>query len=73
MKMSKTESTTKHWCGTCGQLRKFLALAAEQIQKLPGDQKAEFRRDFRRQMGIPESDQEFLKRCGIFPDLPGED
>jgi len=59
---------TKHWCGTCGQIGKVFKLASEQFQRLSEEEKAEFRRAVDRQFGIPESDTEFLRRCGIKPD-----
>ncbi len=66
--MTKKVKPTEHWCGTCQQLRELFRVAAQQIDRLTPEQKAEFRRAVRRSFGLPEPDTEFLKRCGIDPE-----
>ena len=63
--MTKTDT---HWCGTCIGLRRLLELATEKIKKMSDEEKADFRREVRQQFGIPESDTDFLKQCGIDPE-----
>lgn len=49
-------------------LRELLDLAANEIDKMSPAEKAELRNKIRRQFGLPESDQDFLKSIGIDPD-----